>query len=153
MTQLRKFRDSISNYFDEIERGVGHRGSTFTDVDAVSHDAQTRRFLFREFKEDGEALDKAQAWTLRELAGLPRCTVWFVRRRDDGLIGFAVFGEGQPEREITVAEYRARLLRWWNNQAQEAAPVPLPSAPMLPAHQTIATSAVLTDADIPFGIR
>jgi hypothetical protein len=117
MTQLRKFRDAISNYFDDLERGIGPRGSTFTDVDAVSHDAPTKRFLFREFKHDGEDLSKAQVWTLRELATLPGCTVWFVRRRDDGWIGFAVFGSGQAEEAITVEEYRRRLAAWWTNEA------------------------------------
>lgn len=118
MSQLRKFRDAVSNYFDEIERGIGPRGSTFTDVDAVSHDAPTKRFLFREFKNGMEPLDKAQAWVCRDLATLDRCTVWFVRRRDDGLIGFAVFGSGQPEAEITVDEYLDHLRRWWNNQPE-----------------------------------
>lgn len=116
VTQLRKFRDSISNYFDDIERGVGKRGSTFTDIDAVSHDKDTRRFLFREFKCDGEPLNKAQRWTLTELAGLPRCTVWFVRRIDGGLIGWAQFGSGKPVVAITETEYRRLLACWWAEQ-------------------------------------
>lgn len=117
VTQLRKFRDAVSNYFDEIERGIGKRGSTFTDVDAVSHDKDTGRFLFREFKIDGEPLTRAQRWTLSELATLPRCTVWFVRRRDDGRIGWALFGSGRQEIVISVEEYRARLQCWWNSRA------------------------------------
>lgn len=128
MSQLRKFRDSISNYFDEIERGVGKRGSTFSDVDAVSHDMETRRFLFREFKEDGELLDKAQMWILRDLAKLPRCTVWVVRRNGDGVILF----EHEPYSvgvAIGVDEYRARLSAWWQNTtftASTPAPVATP---------------------------
>ena len=114
MTQLRKFRDSISNYFDEIERGIGKRGSTFTDVDAVSHDKDTGRFLFREFKEAQEPLHKAQVWVLRDLATLPRCTVWMVRRIDHQHIGLGVFGSGRPEERITVDEYRRRLAAWWH---------------------------------------
>jgi hypothetical protein len=114
MTQLRKFRDSISNYFDELERGIGKRGSTFTDVDAVTHDMETGRFLFREFKYDGEPLDPAQEWVLKELAGLPRCTVWFLRRLPDSLIGWSEFGSGRPEEVISEYEYRERLRRWWN---------------------------------------
>ena len=120
MTQLRKHRDAISNYFDQLERGIGKRGSTFTDVDAVSHDGDTRRFLFREFKQDGERLDPAQRWVLRELAHLPGCTVWFVRKRDDGRIGWAVFGSGRREAAITEADYRRRLQGWWDNQPPEA---------------------------------
>lgn len=120
MTQLRKFPQSISNYFDDVERGIGKRGSTFTDVDAVSHDLDTKRFLFREFKQPDEPLRDAQRWVLRDLAGLPRCTVWLVRRMGDGLIGWVQFGVGQTiEETITEAEYCRRLFAWWY-----AAPVP-----------------------------
>lgn len=115
MTQLRKFRDSISNYFDEIERGIGKRGSTFTDVDAVSHDIDTHRFLFREFKQQGERLDKAQRWVLTDLADLPCCTVWFLRRIDGRQIGFGQFRSGRREEIISESEYRERLRRWWAN--------------------------------------
>jgi len=113
MTQLRKFRDAVSNYFDDIERGIGKRGSTFTDVDAVSHDMDTKRFLFREFKVQGEELSTAQRWVLRDLAELPRCTVWFVRRLDNHMLGWAQFGSGRYEETITVDEYRRRLAQWW----------------------------------------
>lgn len=121
MTQLRKFRDSISNYFDEVERGIGKRGSTFTDVDAVTHDMDTGRFLFREFKEQGEELDKAQRWVLEALAGLPRCTVWFVRRVDAGFIGWAQFGSGRSEEIISEHEYRRRLSAWWEDKPRTSA--------------------------------
>jgi hypothetical protein len=114
MSQLRKFPQAISNYFDDVERGVGKRGSTFTDVDAVSHDKDTKRFLFREFKHETEPLSAAQRWVLQDLAGLPRCTVWLVRRLGDGLIGWAQFGVGQTEEEvITEVEYCRRLFAWW----------------------------------------
>jgi hypothetical protein len=113
MTQLRKFRDSISNYFDTLERGVGKRGSTFTDVDAISHDFDTGRFLFREFKRKDEPLDKAQLWVLRELAHLPGCTVWFLRVLDNGLIAFQQFGRQPVEDLLTEPEYLDRLRGWW----------------------------------------
>lgn len=120
MTQLRKFRDSISNYFDNLERGIGKRGSTFTDVDAITHDADTKRFLFREFKEPTELLDKAQHWTLTELAGLPRCEVWFVRRMDGGLIGWYRFpATADDEVVITEAEYRELLAGWWRGERRD----------------------------------
>ena len=115
MTQLRKFRDSVSNYFDEIERGIGKRGSSFTDVDALSHDGDTGRFLFREFKVEGEPLDKSQEWTLTDLSWLDKCTVWLVRKRADGMIGWAeINAEGAtPEEPITVREYQRRVKQWW----------------------------------------
>lgn len=123
MTQLRKTNcpqcgfdlNPISNYFDEIERGIGKRGSTFSDVDGVSHDLDTNRFLFREFKQKDEALTKGQRWLLSALAPLPGCSVWFLRRLGDGLIGWAVFGTGKLEEVITEAEYQERLRRWWLN--------------------------------------
>lgn len=120
MTQLRKYRDAISNYFDELEKGIGKRGSSFMDIDAVSHNADTGCFLFREFKEEGEALDKGQSWTLRELSKLPRCTVWLVRRLNCGRLGFAV--SGKREEVISEDEYRNRLRRWWGVTEPEARP-------------------------------
>lgn len=121
MTQLRKYPHAISNFFDEIEKGLGKRGSTFTDIDGISHDKDTKRFLFREFKQPNERLHPAQRMVLRDLAGLPRCTVWFLRRLRDGRIGFAQFGSGRLEEAITVEEYRARVRRWWNDEPVIAA--------------------------------
>jgi hypothetical protein len=115
MTQLRKYRDSISNYFDDLTQDIGKRGSSFMDIDAVSHDKDTGRFLFQEFKQEGEALHPATKMVLRDLAGLPRCTVWFVRRIDAGRIGWAEFGSGRRTEEvITTHEYRERFRRWWS---------------------------------------
>jgi len=125
MTQLRKQRDSISNWLDDIERGIGKRGSTFTDIDACSHDAQTHRFLFRELKQPGEALDKAQRWILSDLAHLPGCTVWFIRRLESGCIGFGHFRSGRREEVISVFEYRRRLQCWWNNEDYRNSPTEL----------------------------
>src|SRR4249920_812118 len=82
MTQLRCNPASISNYFDDLIRGIGKRVSTFTDIDAVTHDLDTKRFLFQEFKHEGEALCTAQRWVLNDLAHMPRCTVWIARVLD-----------------------------------------------------------------------
>jgi hypothetical protein len=111
MTQRRNDRDAISNYFDEIERGIGKRGSSFTDVDAVTHDRDTDRFLFREFKHAGERLTDGQLIMLRALATLPNCTVWIVRKLDDGCIGVGL--PDRPQEQVTVADYRERLRCWW----------------------------------------
>ena len=113
MTQLRKFRDAISNYFDDVLRGIGKRDSSFMDMDAVSHDKDTGRFLFMEFKEPGEALHPATRMVLKDLAGLPRCTVWFVRRLEDGQIGLGEFGSGRREETLSVCEFQQRYRRWW----------------------------------------
>lgn len=152
MTQLRNNPASISNYFDEIERGVGKRGSTFTDIDGVSHDLDTHRFLFREFKQPGEPLNKAQRWTLADLATLPRCTVWFLRRLGNDVIGFGHFQSGRREEQITVTEYRRRLRCWWNDEPYWPPPSACPTcaAPMLAPEETFCTSAELTADDIPW---
>jgi hypothetical protein len=104
---------AISNYFDDLSRGIGKRGSSFTDIDAISHDKDTGRFLFQEFKNPREHLHPAQRLVLRELAYLPRCTVWFVRRLGENQIGWAQFGSGCRERVISEAEYQELLRRWW----------------------------------------
>ena len=113
MTQRRNNRDAISNYFDKIEKGIGKRGSSFTDVDGMSHDRDGHKFLFREFKENGELLDAHQREALCALARLPNCTVWFLRKRGGGFIEFGVFGSGKLAEIITEEEYRSRLRVWW----------------------------------------
>lgn len=113
MTQLRKFRDSISNYFDDLLRGIGKRDSSFMDMDAVSHDRDSGRFLFMEFKQPGESLHPATRMVLSDLAGLPRCTVWFIRRLGDGRIGFGEFRSGRREENISEFEFQERYRRWW----------------------------------------
>ncbi len=72
MTYRRNQPDAISNWLHDLEVGIGKRGSTFTDVDVITHDRDTHRFLFRELKQQNEPLNKAQRWTLSELAELPR---------------------------------------------------------------------------------
>jgi hypothetical protein len=134
MTLLRKHRDAISNYFNTLTEGLGKRGSSFMDVDAVSHDKDTRRFLFQEFKEPDEPLHPAQEMVLRDLAGLPACTVWFVRRLPGRRIGWIDYRQGKPclEEILTEQEYRDRFIQWWSNGAQPVAPVkaPIPTKPV-----------------------
>ena len=95
------------------------------DMDAVSHDKDTRRFLFQEFKEPGEPLHPAQRMVLRDLAGLPRCTAWFVRRLPENRIGWAQFGSGRFEESITVQQYQEYFRCWWDNRPIESVGVPL----------------------------
>lgn len=83
MTQLRRDQQAISNFFDRVLKGIGHRGSSFTDVDALTHDEATDRFLFQEFKNADEQLNRGQARLLKGLARREFCTVWCVRRLDD----------------------------------------------------------------------
>lgn len=123
MTQLRKYPDAISNYFDGLLRGIGKRESSFMNMDAVSHDKDTGRFLFMEFKQRGEALHPATRMVLSELAGLPRCTVWFVRRLGNGRIAFGEFRSGRRQEELSEAEFQERFRRWWYPECPTAAVV------------------------------
>jgi hypothetical protein len=116
MTQLRSNPAAISNYFDDLIRGIGKRGSTFTDIDAVTHDLDTKRFLFQEFKHEGEALCTAQRWVLNDLADLPRCTVWVARVLDTTpLTSIELEIVGHGTRIVTEHGYRCLFAHWWTN--------------------------------------
>lgn len=132
MTQLRKQKDAISNYFDGLLSGIGHRGSSFMDVDALTHDAATGRWLLQEFKHEGEALDKAQHWMLRDLSHkVPKhFTVWVVVKRDDGSIEWADCCDVQATRRIiSVREYQQKFRDWWERRSSRSEGAqPAPSA-------------------------
>lgn len=126
MTQLRHCKCAMSNYFDRLLRGIGHRGSSFSDIDAVSHDGKTNRFLLQEFKEEGEDFNQAQHWMLKDISAIPEFfTVWHVVKRRDGMIGFALYGSGKPMEIITVQEYQRRFEAWWANKPDEPPATPL----------------------------
>lgn len=116
MTQLRKQKDAISNYFDGLLEGIGHRGSSFTDLDAVTHDMRTGRILVQEMKQWGEKLNTGQRRTLQHLCSLPKFTVWVVVKRDDHRIGFADYRRLPEFSVITEDEYRERFGAWWANR-------------------------------------
>lgn len=117
MTLLRvACKCGISNELDEIERGIGLRGSSFMDFDAVSHDATTHRFLVRELKRPNEPLDKAARITLMDLALEPRWTVWYVQLWSDGTIAWADMRWPDSIDLISVEQYRALLASWWSNR-------------------------------------
>lgn len=117
MTVLRRDPSSISNYFDRLFDGIGHRGSSFTDVDELkySHDGWTDRFLFMEFKRDGEGCPAGQRRGLEALSKLPGVTSWYLQLRTDGKITFAEYTNGSLELidMITPDECRERFAAWW----------------------------------------
>ncbi len=114
MTVLRANKGAISNYFDRLLQGLGQRGSSFTDLDAVTHDGATGRCLIQEFKRTGEPLPTGQRQTLEWLARQPRFTVWLViRGRDDASLQWADARRLTMLETITVDEYRHRFRRWW----------------------------------------
>src|SRR5687767_13284568 len=96
MTVLRKDAASITNWADRILAGVGHRGSSFCDVDymtmcpkmIVTDDAVTHRFIFQELKHEGERGSHGQTRLLEALAQVPEFTVWGIVKRIDGTVGW-----------------------------------------------------------------
>lgn len=115
MTQYRDDPDRISNYFDKLLSGLGKRGSSFTDVDALTHDMDTDRFLFQEFKGPDGVIPKGQNIVLRALARKDYVTVWAVRLRADGLLDWRDIGSQETRRGIDSSEYQARFRAWWAN--------------------------------------
>lgn len=85
------------------------------DIDAVTHDKDTGRFLFQEFKQPEESLHPATAMVLRDLAHMERCTVWFVRRLGQKRIAWMEYRDGAPQHEeiISEGEYQDRYRSWW----------------------------------------
>jgi hypothetical protein len=110
----------MSNYFDALLRGLGRRGSSFTDVDALTHDDDTDRFLFQEFKSEQEPqLNVGQLKTLKALARRRDfITVWCVRRQPFQRLKWYDVGS-QRIGIITIAEYQRLFRAWWDNVAIE----------------------------------
>lgn len=126
MTQLRRVPSSISNFFDRLLTGIGHRGSSFTDVDALTHDEATDRFLFQEFKNAGEALNRGQARLLKGLARRDFATVWCVRRLSDDTVEWCDVAT-REHAILTAEEYRSKFRAWWaNEKRQTVSPPPIP---------------------------
>jgi hypothetical protein len=113
MTVLRRDPGHINNYFNELESGLGHRGSSFSDIDGVSHDGPTNRFLFREFKQDGEPLSAGQRRLLEGLALLPGCRCWYVMVRDRNTLVWSDMRSGEID-IISPQEYRYLVSDWWS---------------------------------------
>lgn len=143
MTQYRVNPNAKSNWFDTALRDIGHRGSSFCDIDACTHDEVTDRFLFQEFKRADEPMSLGQNRLLKGLARRDFLTVWCVRRRLDGGVDWYDVARGGPVEAISVEEYRARFARWWANQPvcvaaptrrqPSALPDPPPEPPPEPA--------------------
>lgn len=121
MTQLRKRYcphcgfdlDPISNRVDRILAGRGRRGSSFSNVDAVTHNRDSQRFLFQEFKGPREEFPNGQHELIEALAALPQVSAWCVRLLEDGLVGWWDLGSGSKD-IITIEEYRSRFQGWWD---------------------------------------
>lgn len=114
MTQRRNDPDRLSNYFDGLLRGIGHRGSSFTDVDALTHDERTDRYLFQEFKREDEPLNRAQWRAFTGLARKDYITVWCVRKRKDGRLDWCDVAMRSKE-TISIEDYRRRFKCWWDD--------------------------------------
>lgn len=129
MTELIRDHDALSNWFNEILRGIAPRAISFCDIDRLDaavdiphlyqqHDRSTGRFLVHEFKWEGESESRAQAEALHALAKQPAFTVRRATRRRDGLIDYFDYSwspDAEPE-AITVTEFQTRNATWWRRQ-------------------------------------
>jgi hypothetical protein len=119
VTLYRKDPNKITNYFEPLMRGCGPRErATFTDVDACTHDRDTDRFLFQEFKQPWEVLNRGGVSPcLAALARKDYVTVWCVRKLGDGLQGNGRVEwcdvASRQHGVITTDEYREFVRRWW----------------------------------------
>jgi hypothetical protein len=122
VTFYRSDPNAISNYFERLMKGCGPRPlATFTNIDACTHDRDTHRYLFQEFKQPHEALNRGGVWPcLRDLARPDYVTVWCVRKLGDGPQGngrLEFFEVANRHHDfITTDEYRDRVRRWWRRQ-------------------------------------
>lgn len=115
MTQYRRDPDRISNFFDTLFQGIGHRGSSFMDIDALVHDVRTDRLLLMEFKWDGNRIPTGQALALRAVARKPDWTVWCLYRlADDRVRAYELVDDAITT--LTPVEARTWLAGWWANR-------------------------------------
>lgn len=115
MGQFRRRPEHPGNIIDQLTQGIGHRYSSLSDVDRLTivHDGkQPPRFLFQELKWEREPVSGGQSWWLRDLAALPRVSVWLVRLLDDQRLRLSI--PGTEDEDLTQQGYRTRFGRWWN---------------------------------------
>lgn len=111
--------DHPGNEVAEIIDGIGARGSSISDVDnlTVIHDGGNGRprFLFQELKHGDEALDKAQAWILRDLSVLPGVMAWTVRLVSGQAVEVTDHANSSCV-TLSKDEYAQRVATWWGRQ-------------------------------------
>jgi hypothetical protein len=131
MTVLRRDPGDISNYFDGLFRDIGHRGSSFTDVDGLVHDGKTGRFLFLEFKQAGEPKpSRGQAIAMLALSTLPGCEFWGLRRMPPDDVNITICQDGAPTWTGTLGESSTQTLfaSWWDGATRLPSSVSVASA-------------------------
>jgi len=127
MTRYRNDPNAISNKINTWLAGIGPRGGSFADVDGVTHDKVTNRFLVQEFKWPHEKLNWGQALLLLGFALLPGVTVWAVRiMRDETIMLCEIRGKASATKIITVPEYQEKFRQWWYPGTP---PKPAPTTP------------------------
>jgi VRR-NUC domain-containing protein len=118
MTQLRHCKCDLSNWADKIFKGIGHRGSSFADLDFIAHDKNTHRFLAIEYKRPGENLSEGQRILLADLALEARFTVWFLLFGENGQFGWIDMAWYRPQdiQTIELDQLQERYAAWWVNR-------------------------------------
>jgi hypothetical protein len=116
MTQYRKDPDATSNWFDRLFDGIGHRGSSFSDIDGYIHDARTDRILLMEFKWHGNVIPKGQAMGLRSFARRDGIIVWCLKRLPDDRVKALDLSHEEFVATIDGAQAQHWLKLWWDNR-------------------------------------
>lgn len=144
VTEYRKDPHSIRNWYDKLVDGIGHRKSSFCDVDVmeftptrlmIAHNRSASRALVVELKHEHERMLAGQEETLRWLASRSGFTVWLVTQRVDNMVGWNDFAlsPSVPSVSITRGQFRDKYHRWWNERITFATnqPVQLDEWPQL----------------------
>lgn len=120
MTQYRKDPSAISNHFDKLFSGIGHRGSSFTDSDWTSHDMATNRALVMEFKQETEIINAGQERKLLWQATLPGVTVWAIWKLDNGRYRIRIYPGGKTW-DISGKDLKMGYRKWWEGKTGKKA--------------------------------
>jgi hypothetical protein len=120
MTFFRKDPGDISNHFDELFKDIGHRGSSFMDIDKlwIVHDGRTGRFLMFEFKNRNEKLSGSQEWVLTEFAKLPGCksvAIWYDGEDDYKVIYYP----DKVDDRVGERALQQMLKDWWEQSHRQ----------------------------------
>jgi hypothetical protein len=117
MTAFRADPDGPENFFDRLFSGIGHRGSSFTDVDGLSHDVASNRFLMFEYKRPFEKMSKGQQMALFAFSALPGCEFWGIRRTGE-FFDVIVCQSGRQTWRGTIGwdALRSMYRGWWDGE-------------------------------------
>ena len=119
----------VSNFFNRLFEGIGHRGSSFADVDGLVDDSRSDRQLMFEFKRSDEILTDGQKIALVNFSRRKGRESWLLRLRKDreGLHVTAwIYGRVVFEEDMDWIGVQELFASWWAGASQFVAPLPMP---------------------------